>query len=169
MFTAGHLGKVGYSVNCEWPLPEDSSSQEDVIAVETDYNWFINGFLHPIFSSDGDYLPIMKERIANYSRVQGFARSRLPSFTKEQIRYVRGSADFLGINYYTYEIIKAINTSGITDVSYVHDVGINATEEARPEVEIYFSLLCVSFSYTAKNFVLNLTYLICPNLSNYFY
>ncbi|XP_032690673.1 myrosinase 1-like isoform X2 [Odontomachus brunneus] len=129
-------GKVGYSVNCEWALPNDSSSQEDVIAVEADYKWFISGFLNPIFSSDGDYLLIMKKRIANYSRVQGFARSRLPSFTKEQIRNVRGSADFLGINYYTYEIMKAeiINTSGITDVSYVHDVGANTSEENAPWV-----------------------------------
>lgn len=85
----------------------------------------------------------MKERIANYSRVQGFARSRLLSFTKEQIRDVRGSADFLGINYYTYEVLKAPNASETLEVSYAYDVGVTRVEEIPSAVQIYYSLLCI--------------------------
>ncbi|KAK5645955.1 hypothetical protein RI129_004419 [Pyrocoelia pectoralis] len=32
---------------------------------------------------------------------EGFHKSRLPSFSDDEIKYIRGSADFLGLNYYT--------------------------------------------------------------------
>jgi len=46
--------------------------------------------LHPIYSDDGDYPPIMKEWIAKKSKEEGYSRSRLPSFTKEEIEMVKG-------------------------------------------------------------------------------
>lgn len=120
----------------------NSSSQEDVIAVEDDYTWFTDSLLRPIFSSDGDYPRIMKERIANYSDIQGFTRSRLPSFTKEQIRDVRGSADFLAIDYYTYEQLQGQDANEITTyVSYAYDVGAKAANEINEQVQIYSCLI----------------------------
>ncbi|EFN86878.1 Lactase-phlorizin hydrolase [Harpegnathos saltator] len=106
-FRPSQNGKVGYNINVQLPVPLDPTSQDDINSTEDDYHWSINGLLHPIFSNAGDYPRIMKERIANYSSVQGFATSRLPSFTNEQINDIRGSADFLGLSYYTYDLIKA--------------------------------------------------------------
>jgi hypothetical protein len=46
--------------------------------------------LHPIYSATGDYPPAMKERMAELSKEEGYSRSRLPSFTKEEIEMVKG-------------------------------------------------------------------------------
>jgi len=50
--------------------------------------------LHPIYSDDGDYPPVMKEWIAKKSKEEGYSRSRLPSFTKEEIEMVKGEFQF---------------------------------------------------------------------------
>jgi len=46
--------------------------------------------LHPIYSATGDYPPVMKEWMAKKSKEEGYSRSRLPSFTKEEIEMVKG-------------------------------------------------------------------------------
>lgn len=43
----------------------------------------------------------MKQRIADVSKAQGFKKSRLPELTWEEVKYIRGTYDFVGINYYT--------------------------------------------------------------------
>ena len=46
--------------------------------------------LHPIYSATGDYPPVIKEWIAKISQEEGYSRSRLPSFTKEETEMVKG-------------------------------------------------------------------------------
>ncbi|CAG9566610.1 unnamed protein product [Danaus chrysippus] len=43
----------------------------------------------------------MKTRIAERSAIQGFARSRLPKLSEEEIDYIRGSSDVFGLNHYS--------------------------------------------------------------------
>lgn len=47
----------------------------------------------------------MISQIANNSKQEGRLRSRLPTFSPYWIEKIRGSADFLGINYYTARMI----------------------------------------------------------------
>jgi len=46
--------------------------------------------LHPIYSATGDYPPVMKEWVAKKSKEEGYSRSRLRSFTKEEIEMLKG-------------------------------------------------------------------------------
>ena len=48
--------------------------------------WFAN----PIFGN-GDYPDVMKELIRNKSLQQGYAESRLPDFTSEELTNLKGS------------------------------------------------------------------------------
>lgn len=48
----------------------------------------------------------MISQIANNSRQEGRAWSRLPTFSKQWIDRIRGSADFLGFNYYTSRYVE---------------------------------------------------------------
>jgi len=50
--------------------------------------------LHPIYSATGDYPPVMKEWMAKKSKEEGYSKSRLPSFTKEEIEMVKGEFQF---------------------------------------------------------------------------
>ena len=45
--------------------------------------------LHPIYSATSDYPLVMKEWMAKKSKDEGYSRSRLPSFTKEEIEMVK--------------------------------------------------------------------------------
>jgi len=46
--------------------------------------------LHPIYSTTCDYPPVMKELMSKKNKEEGYSRSRLPSFTKEEIEMVKG-------------------------------------------------------------------------------
>lgn len=47
----------------------------------------------------------MKERVAAKSAAQGFARSRLPELSSEEVDLIRGTSDFFGLNHYTTSIL----------------------------------------------------------------
>ncbi|CAG9559661.1 unnamed protein product [Danaus chrysippus] len=82
-------------------------------------------FAHPIYSEEGDYPSLVRKRIDDMSRNQGFARSRLPSFTPEEVAMVRGSSDFFGINHYTtYLMSNSSMEPGWTVPSVDHDTGV---------------------------------------------
>nr|XP_006820739.1 PREDICTED: lactase-phlorizin hydrolase-like [Saccoglossus kowalevskii] len=97
-------GVVGISLNSRWVEAETGSAMDSKAAdrfLQFKLGWFAN----PIFGN-GDYPEIMKTKIANKSRAQGLTSSRLPSLSKEERLLLSGSADFLGINYYTSKKIR---------------------------------------------------------------
>lgn len=65
-------------------------------------------YADPIFHPNGDYPEVMKKLVAERSKMEGFRRSRLPEFTKEEVEYIRGTYDFLGLNHYTTVLIKDV-------------------------------------------------------------
>jgi hypothetical protein len=50
--------------------------------------------LHPIYSVTDDYPSIIKEWMAKKCKEEGYSRSRLPSFTEEEIEMVKGEFEF---------------------------------------------------------------------------
>ncbi|XP_047122098.1 myrosinase 1-like [Schistocerca piceifrons] len=57
-------------------------------------------FGHPIYIQDGDYPAVVRQQVDANSKAVGWPRSRLPTFTQEEIKYIRGTADFFGMNNY---------------------------------------------------------------------
>ncbi|XP_022119648.2 myrosinase 1-like [Pieris rapae] len=63
-------------------------------------------YTFPIFSDIGGWPPNIESIIARNSRAEKFSSSRLPVFTEEEKKLVKGSADFCGVNYYTSRLVE---------------------------------------------------------------
>lgn len=61
--------------------------------------------MDPIFSEKGNYPQRMIDRVHGASLNQGLNTSRLRPFTDEEVEFMRGTADFLGLNHYTSRIV----------------------------------------------------------------
>jgi lactase-phlorizin hydrolase len=51
-------------------------------------------YAHPIFTQEGNYPAVMRERIDKNSAEEGYSKSRLPKFTPEEVEYIKGKCLF---------------------------------------------------------------------------
>ncbi|XP_042505687.1 beta-glucosidase 24-like [Macadamia integrifolia] len=102
-------GKIGIALDCEHMVPF-SNDPADIEAAARAFDFTLGWFMNPITS--GDYPNIMKERVGK----------RLPKFTPKESQLLKGSYDFLGLNYYTAKYVKNVASSPtpsfITDGCY---------------------------------------------------
>ncbi|ORX35418.1 beta-glucosidase 1A [Kockovaella imperatae] len=87
-------GQIGITLNGDWSEPWDETP-ENIQAQEDRLLGFIGWFADPIYL--GSYPKVLKTMLGN----------RLPDFTEEEIRLVKGSSDFYGMNTYTTTITQA--------------------------------------------------------------
>ncbi|KAL3832903.1 hypothetical protein ACJIZ3_007639 [Penstemon smallii] len=87
-YQATQKGEIGITLVSHWMVPY-SSSRLDVQAAQRALDFMYGWFADPIFT--GDYPKVMRSLVKN----------RLPRFTDEQSEMLKGSLDFLGLNYYT--------------------------------------------------------------------
>lgn len=61
---------------------------------------------------------------------EGYTFSRLPQFTEMEILSIQGTADFLGLNYYTASLASHMTKDNLHDQpSYYKDVGVTTTKD----------------------------------------
>ena len=88
-------------------------------------------YTHPIFSKEGGYPPVMIKEIKENSLNENRTRSRLPEFTPEEIEMVRGTSDFLGLNYYSFNFAEpAFDLSWAPNPSFFRDQNVHQTDGA---------------------------------------
>jgi len=97
-YRAMQQGKISLNLPIQWMGPMNKNSTNDQQAKELGTQFNLGWFAHPIYSKDGDYPQVMKDRIANFSLAEGFSQSRLPSFTPDEIQYIKGTADYFALN-----------------------------------------------------------------------
>ncbi|XP_054789015.1 beta-glucosidase 11-like [Prosopis cineraria] len=108
-------GFIGINILTFVLLPLTNST-EDLGATERAKDLLSGWFLNPIMF--GDYPDMMKKNIG----------SRLPSFTKTESNIVKGSIDFLGINYYYTSYIKNSPQSQAEGGGIFADVAVEMIE-----------------------------------------
>ncbi|XP_049836540.1 myrosinase 1-like isoform X2 [Schistocerca gregaria] len=111
-YRATQNGSVGITLNIEGLEPATNST-EDAEASDRARQFQMGIYAHPIYSAEGDYPAVVRQRVDANSAAEGRPRSRLPSFTQEEVDYIRGSADFIGLNHYSTDFV----TSGGTGIS----------------------------------------------------
>ncbi|XP_061162617.1 lactase/phlorizin hydrolase-like, partial [Saccostrea echinata] len=123
-FKTKQKGQVGITLNTDWQVPKNSESLADLEASERAINFMLGWFLNPVMR--GDYPKVIKDQVDRKSREQGLPISRLPKFTESEKNYVKGSYDFLGMNFYTSNIVTNVKSStqsfnGDQDLQYTKD------------------------------------------------
>lgn len=81
-------GKIGITLDFEWKEPLDANNPDDVAAAEREIQLTMGLIAHPIFSKAGDWPQIIKDQVAKKS--SHLKKSRLPAFTKSEIKRLRG-------------------------------------------------------------------------------
>lgn len=67
----------------------------------------------------------------NYPRsMRSLVGNRLPKFTRDQAKLVKGSFDFLGLNYYTANYATYTPSHNAVNVSYFTDQRTNLTSKS---------------------------------------
>uniref|UniRef100_A0A803MPD0 Uncharacterized protein n=1 Tax=Chenopodium quinoa TaxID=63459 RepID=A0A803MPD0_CHEQI len=99
-YQAKQLGFVGMNL-LSYYLSPATNTREDVDAARRSYDFLIGWFMHPL--KYGDYPEIMKKN----------AGTKLPTFTKEESKLLKGSFDFIGLNYYSIMMVadNSMNSS----------------------------------------------------------
>ncbi|XP_073010429.1 beta-glucosidase 24-like [Typha latifolia] len=115
-YKATQKGKIGITLVTDWMIPySDSKPDRDSAkrALDFMYGWFMD----PL--TKGDYPTNMRTIVGD----------RLPKFTKQQSKMVKGSFDFIGLNYYTARYVHALPISNRVNKSYNTDSLTNKTVE----------------------------------------
>lgn len=92
-FRAAQGGQIGITLNGDWAMPYNDSPQ-NVEAAQHALDVAIGWFADPIYL--GHYPEYLKQML----------RERLPEFTPEELKVVKGSSDFYGMNTYTTNLCR---------------------------------------------------------------
>ncbi|KAL0661890.1 hypothetical protein Bca4012_098727 [Brassica carinata] len=103
-------GKIGTTLIGRWFTPLNENSIRDTAAAKRAFDFFVGWFLDPLVY--GRYPKIMRQMVGN----------RLPKFTPQESKLVKGSLDFLGLNYYVTQY--ATNAPRSTQPNVITDARV---------------------------------------------
>ncbi|AED95661.1 thioglucoside glucosidase 3 [Arabidopsis thaliana] len=101
-------GQIGVVMITRWFVPYDST-QANIDATERNKEFFLGWFMEPL--TKGKYPDIMRKLVGR----------RLPKFNKKEAKLVKGSYDFLGINYYQTQYVYAIPANPPNRLTVLND------------------------------------------------
>ncbi|KAJ6804262.1 beta-glucosidase 12-like [Iris pallida] len=101
-------GKIGMILDCNWMVPY-SDSKSNCDAVERGLDFVFGWFMDPL--TEGDYPFNMRALVGD----------RLPKFTEQQSKLIKGSFDFIGLNYYTTSYVYSLPIDNTVNKSYNTD------------------------------------------------
>ncbi|XP_050208984.1 beta-glucosidase 13-like [Mercurialis annua] len=112
----GFDGEIGITLDITWAYPY-SNSTDDIRSVYRYVDFIFGWFMNPV--TYGHYPRIMRELVGD----------RLPVFNKTESKSLKGSYDFVGINYYTsnYASANLIPDPDPTHIRYTTDMKVNLT------------------------------------------
>lgn len=125
-YAATQKGKVGICLNAGYTYPMDGVARS---YADKDIEFNLGKFAHPIWGKDGGYPQIMIDSIGNKSMKEGRPWSRLPEMNAELREYIKGTADFLALNYYSSGLARPREDHEYTEVSWWGDTDLNGGQK----------------------------------------
>ncbi|TXG60168.1 hypothetical protein EZV62_014741 [Acer yangbiense] len=111
-------GKIGITLVSHWMVPY-SKTKPDVEAAKRALDFMFGWFMEPL--TYGDYPFSMRTLVGE----------RLPKFSKKESMMVKGSLDFLGLNYYTGFYVANVAVANPVNISYSTDSLANQTTDRK--------------------------------------
>ncbi|KAJ8973914.1 hypothetical protein NQ317_000459 [Molorchus minor] len=108
-------------LDTSWAEPV-SNRTEDVEAADRRLQFNFGIFGNPIYN--GNWPQVVIDRVGFRSENENFTESRLPAFTDEEIEYVKGTYDFVGLNSYGTELIRDVSEEEFGEPSFDKDVRV---------------------------------------------
>ncbi|OMO71757.1 Glycoside hydrolase, family 1 [Corchorus olitorius] len=161
-YQAAQGGQIGWSHVAEYFKPYSNSLFDKAAAkrmIDFEFGWFVEPVIR------GDYPQSMRRLV----------KDRLPIFTSEEKNLIKGSFDFIGLNYYTSRYAKHVPIDPkAAPISYFEDEHVNATvakdgvdigpkAPGNSYVYIYPKGLYKMLKFMEKNYHKNLTIYITEN------
>ncbi|MED6143241.1 Beta-glucosidase 12, variant 2 [Stylosanthes scabra] len=130
-YQAVQKGKIGIAINVHWIWPL-YDTKSDHLAAQRALDFMLGWYMDPL--TRGDYPVIMRSLVGN----------RLPKFSPHDSRLVRGSFDFIGLNYYTFNY--ATDAPQLSDArpSYLTDPLVLLSRNTIFSVQLLIQQLCMS-------------------------
>lgn len=123
-FRDQYQGKVGIVLETNW-IEAETEDPLDLEAQERYLQFYLGWFANPVYK--GNWPDVMIDRIANRSKLENLARSRLPAFTQDEIEYINGTHDFFAINTYYTSTVSYQEDEPIGTPSYSNDLSVDAS------------------------------------------
>lgn len=71
----------------------------------------------------------MRQRIDELSRKQNFPRSRLPVFTAEEVKSLKGTVDIIGLNTYSAYLVSEGHSKVDKTPSFQNDMNVSLRQD----------------------------------------
>lgn len=132
-FYARQGGKLGMAYDTNYFFDTDTYDAEHPrpvsVLVDRAMQFEVGWLMHPIFTAGGYYSSVVVDAVAANSARHGLPHTQLPQLTPEWSEVIRGSADFLAINYYVSYMVEPIKPGDYD----------NATETSAEEDRAYYT------------------------------
>ncbi|WCJ18991.1 Beta-glucosidase 12 [Euphorbia peplus] len=113
-FQAEQQGTIGISLVCHWMVPYSNTKSDRKAArraLDFMYGWYMDPLTY------GEYPKSMVSLVGK----------RLPKFTEQESKMVKGSFDFIGVNYYTSFYVTSLHPNPAINIRYFTDSNTNLT------------------------------------------
>ncbi|KAM3960624.1 myrosinase 1-like [Aphomia sociella] len=151
-FRSTQKGVCGITIATDYREGE-TDDPDDVITGKEAMDFEVGLYSHPIFSTEGGFPESVIRRIGQKSAEQGYPRSRLPALSAEEIKFIRGTSDFYGLNHYsTLFYTRKTYKQGMYPVpSYADDIGaVFSRKDYKPAPAIHATSIPEGFRKALK-------------------
>ena len=88
-------------MNSGWAHPENPDDPNDILASRISMSLYLGWWAYPIYGTDGNYLQLMKDTLSDEGEW-----NEDWNLTDDQMKIVKGSSDFFGLNHYGSDVVK---------------------------------------------------------------
>ncbi|CAH1104682.1 unnamed protein product [Psylliodes chrysocephalus] len=120
-FASKMNAKISIALDGSWSQPK-TDSDADKKAAERRNHFEFGLYANPIIN--GDWPQEVIDRVKERSEKEKLKHSRLPAFTKEEKADIKGSIDFMALNYFDTRIVADSKEADYKTSSYANDMKV---------------------------------------------